>query len=143
MDGLGPVSRYRHGLEDSYVLISELADELGVGTKLIHRRCFTNPHLAPARIGRYGGRDVWLFTPEEAEAIRVDIANRPVQRGRPRIWSEEEVLGRKRLRWRWRYWSRRAELDRCTGRPERAANFQARADAIALQLRTQRPASLD
>jgi len=143
VDGLDPISRWRHTLDRPYYLMREVADDLQVTSTAIRTRCLRFPYLGPAQIGSYHGRDVWLFTPAETEALRADFAERPLKIGRPRVWSAEEARDRDRRRTRRSYWLGVAEMARIHHRPAREQQAQGYADELDRGLRLQRPASLE
>lgn len=140
MDGLGPVSRWRFTQPGGpWYLTSEIAKALEIDIRTLIGRCTNKPHLSPANIGRYAKRDVWLFTLDEVEALRVDLEQDPPQAGRPTIWSRDETIARQRLRIRRDYWQKKADLADYQGSTARRDHARDQVDNINRLLELHRP----
>lgn len=132
--------RYVRSLPGNYLLRREVADQLGCAhTTISYLGRPAGPKgLGPTHTAKYGAVTLNLYTPERVEAIRLylsRVARHSPRRGRPRIWSSEENIARRRQHARMYAYRSRARKYSADGDADTASVLTRRADAIARKLR--------
>lgn len=134
-----PMIRYVRSLPGDFLLRREVAETLGCSHAEISYlgRAGGPEGLGPTHTAKYGAVTLNLYTPERVERIREHLRRESPgapRRGRPRMWSADEVDRRRKERARMYAYRYRARKYREAGDDDYADVLDKRADAISRRL---------
>lgn len=133
--GMPPLIRFVRELKGEWYLIREVAEMLGLTRGAVYAAGRRHPRLGPGAKVDYGKTVLMLYGPADVEELRKYFETREAVRqgdppGRPRLWTHEEWMDRRRRMDSARYWAIRASKEEAADHLPRAGDCRARSRAL-------------
>ena len=113
-------------LDGGYLLLGEVSRALGTSASTVRRLAAADPiRFGPARHVGWGTFSIPLYDLDTLGRLHAHLAARRTARGRPRLWSEEELRHRRAAFSAIGYRRRRAHQRQARGDPEGAVRLLA------------------
>jgi len=140
---VNPIVTHVRGLDGEYYLLSEVARQLDMSQNALRALGRRYPdELGPYGVTYLGQVKIYVYRPEDIDAVRRFLAPLGPSRGRgrPRLWTHEEQRERHSRHRMAYHWGRRAEYLASVGRDREAQLAQLRSEALKARLKRENAA---